>query len=269
MSAVFFSSYVTSFHSHNTIQLVLDTQKEFRFRMKGGQWNSYRSLIIKENVIHQLDTNNSVQLIIYLDAETEIAKAIRSEYLTGREIFSPDLNVFHFANSNELQRALVRPDPGRLENLMDRILLSLSKKIGIARTDERILQTEQEISTRHPREITIAYLADKVCLSESRLRSLFKEVTGISLYSYILSNKIRFATNQIMAGDSVYGAALEAGFTDGSHFHKMIVKTFGVSPSNFLRNNPSMDFVCCDETALHFETRYYNAQWSIEKTVVE
>src|ERR1043166_3395122 len=82
VSAVFFSSYLTSFHSHNTIQLVLDTQKDFRFRVKGGQWNRYRSLIIKENVIHQLDTNNSVQLIIYLDAETEIAKAITSEYLT-------------------------------------------------------------------------------------------------------------------------------------------------------------------------------------------
>ena len=72
-----------------------------------------------------------------------------------------------------------------------------------------------------------------------------------------------------MAGDSVCGAALEAGFTDGSHFHKMIVKAFGISPSKFLKSNPSGDFVCYNETTLHFETRYYNAKWSIEKTVVE
>ena len=31
-SAVFFSSCLTPFHSHNTMQLVLDTQTNFRFR---------------------------------------------------------------------------------------------------------------------------------------------------------------------------------------------------------------------------------------------
>jgi hypothetical protein len=46
-----------------------------------------KSIIIKENVIHQLDPNGSVQLIIYLDAESEIAKTINLNYLSGHDIF--------------------------------------------------------------------------------------------------------------------------------------------------------------------------------------
>jgi AraC-like DNA-binding protein len=258
VAAFFYSSHLTSFHSHNTMQLVLDTQKDFKFKTKNGNWKTYKSLIIKENVIHQLDTNDSVQLIIYLDAETRIAQSIKSKYLVGNEIYPLDLNIFHFVNSNELQQALLKPEPVLLENLLSRILRSLSLEIGNTPADERISMTEQAISTLHPEKVTIKYLADKVCLSESRLRSLFKHVTGVSLYRYILWNKIRYATNQIMSGHLVNDAALDAGFTDSSHFHKMMVKMFGISPSKFLKDNKPDNLVMCDKSPLHFETRVHN-----------
>jgi AraC-like DNA-binding protein len=258
VAAFFYSSHRTSFHSHNTMQLVLDTQTDFRFKVKGGNWKTYKSLIIKENVIHQLDTNDSVQLIIYLDAETRIAQAIKSKYLAEDEIYPLDVNIFHFVNSNELQQALLNTEPALLEILINRILGILSLEIGNTIADERILIIEQAISTTHPEEITIKSLADKACLSESRLRSLFKEVTGVSLYRYMLWNKIRYATNQIMAGYTVNDAAIDAGFTDSSHFHKMMVQMFGISPSKFLKDNKEDVMIMCDQSPLHFETRVYN-----------
>jgi AraC-like DNA-binding protein len=263
MAVFFYSSHLTSFHSHNTMQLVLDTQTDFKFKIKGGSWKIYKSLIIKENVVHQLDTNNSVQLIIYLDAETRTAKAIKAKYLIDNEIHPLDLNIFHFVNSNELQQALLKQDPFLVEGLINRILGSLSLEIGNTFTDERILLAEQTISVTHPEQTTIKSLAEKACLSESRLRSLFKEVTGVSLYRYILWNKIRYATNQIMAGYSVNDAAIDAGFTDSSHFHKMMVKMFGISPSKFLKENRADALVMCDKTPLHFETRVYNRERNI------
>ena len=83
------------------------------------------------------------------------------------------------------------------------------------------------------------------------------DATGISLYRYMLWNKIRYATNQIMAGFSVNDAAMDAGFTDSSHFHKMMVKMFGVSPSKFLKDNKEFSEVKCEESALHFETNVF------------
>ena len=258
VAAFFYSSHLTSFHSHNTMQLVLDTQKDFRFKTKDSSWRTCKSLVIKENVLHQLDTNESVQLIIYLDAETRIAQSIKSKYILENEVYVLDLNIFHFANSAELQQALLTPEPSILENVINRILESLSLEIGSVSADQRITTAEQFISTTHPGIATIKSIADKVCLSESRLRSLFKQVTGVSLYRYMLWNKIRYATNQIMAGYSVNEAAIDTGFTDSSHFHKMMVQMFGISPSKFLKDNMPDNLVMCDESPLHFETRVYN-----------
>jgi AraC-like DNA-binding protein len=253
-SAVFYSACKTPFHSHNTMQLILDTQNNFRFRVKNGQWNTYKSLIIRENVCHQLDTHNSVQLIIYLDAESNGAKDIKSGPLLGKEIYAPDLNIFHLVNSHELEQALVNPEAGRMESLIKIILENLSKEIGIQFSDERILLIEQTISHTHPAEVSIEMLAKKIYLSQSRLRSLFKKVTGTSIHHYMLCNKIRFATNLIMAGNSINEAAVEAGFTDSSHFHKMMVKLFGIAPSDFLKNNKPTQYVICDKDRLVFKT---------------
>jgi AraC-like DNA-binding protein len=256
-SALFYAASRTAFHSHNTMQLVLDTQNAFRFRVQNGSWGTYKCLVIKENVVHQLDTNNSVQLIIYLDAESKFALAIKSRFLFGNDIYSPDLNIFHLVNSNELEQALVNPEPGRMKDLIDKIVGFLSREVNVGSADKRIALIEQAISTRHPDENSLRSLAERVYLSESRLRSLFKEVTGMSLYQYILWNKMRFAINQIMAGNSVNDSALEAGFSDSSHFHKMMIKMLGKSPSAFLKNNYPGRCVQCDEDPLYFETSYY------------
>jgi AraC-like DNA-binding protein len=50
-----------------------------------------------------------------------------------------------------------------------------------------------------------------------------------------------------MAGDTVSDAAMEAGFADSSHFHKMMVQVFGMSPSKFLKENLANDFVVCEK----------------------
>lgn len=245
-SAVFYSSCLTPFHQHNALQLILDTQECFRFRTRDSSWSTYRSLLVRENVVHQLDTNNSVQLMIYLKTETEIADALR--HILGKEdIYVPEVNIFHFANPGELQRALLQADLAPVERLMQRILIYLTRKTGVVKQDERVLRVEQIISTTPPTGITMRSLSAEVCLSESRLRSLFRNTTGIPLYRYILWNKIRFATNRIMAGDTVNDAAMEAGFADSSHYHKMMVQVFGMSPSKFLKKNLANDFVVCEK----------------------
>jgi len=256
-SAFFYSSYVTPLHSHNTMQLVFDTQNEFRFRVVDGPWQAYRTLLIKENVIHQLDTNNSVQLIIYLDCESAIARQLKSTYLKEDVIFSPQWNLFHQVASNDLQLAFLKP--GSLEMLVYQLINCLADNMDRNITDDRIIQLQQTISTGHPQEITQRSLAKSIFLSESRMRSLFKEVTGISLHQYYLINKIRFATNQILMGASVTDAALEAGFTDSSHFGKMTSKFFNISPSQLVAREPKkVQHECA--SPLKFKTTVYEGK---------
>ena len=209
-------------------------------------------------MIHQLDTNKSVQLIIYLDSESPVSKAIKSVFPLGNDIYEPDLNIYHIVNSDELEKALVHPEPTRMRNLVNKVISGLCLKIGLESLDKRISMVKQLIPNLDPREISIKMLAEKAYLSESRLRSLFKKVTGTTIHHYILCNKIRFATNQIMAGNSVSDAAFEGGFTDSSHLHKMMVKIFGITPSDFLQNNKKKHYLICDSNRLQFKTKVHD-----------
>jgi AraC-like DNA-binding protein len=258
VSALFFSNCVTQPHSHNTLQIVVDLQAAFKCKVNQGSWETYTHLIIREHAMHQLDTHGSVQLLIYLDADTAIAQALKTKYLGGRDFFAPEIAMLPLLHPQELQRAILEPNPDLLLQMINKILLIFAGPKMEIPADSRISETERLIAVTQPELLTVQFLAKKVFLSESRLRALFKEKTGVPIYKYILWRKIRFAINQIMTGDSVGDAALEAGFTDAPHFHKMLVNMFGVSPSQFIKENQSLKIVRCDQSPLAFESTVYD-----------
>jgi AraC-like DNA-binding protein len=263
VSAIFFSNCVTNVHSHNTMQILVDIHDKFKYRIAEGPWLTAKNLIIKEDIPHQLDTKDSVQLIIYLDTETAAAKAIKTRY--PGDANQPDLQLFHIIPPNQLQQTLLKPDAQSLLTIVSTILQTLAGTSTKTKADPRILEIEEAIASIPPDECTTTTLANKIHLSESRLRALFKEQTGVSLHKYILWSRIRYAINKVMTGSPINDAAWTAGFTDNSHFHKMLVSMFGISPSQFLRDNKKMEIFTCDVSPLNFETKVYDATGQVEK----
>ncbi len=141
----------------------------------------------------------------------------------------------------------------------------MGRRAHSPKSDPRIKAIAHTIDTGCPDELTIAALAAQAHLSESRLRALFRQHIGVSIYKYMLWSRIRFAINRIMTGSPINDAAWEAGFTDNSHFHKMLVTMFGISPSQFLRDNKTMEIFTCDFSPLNFETTVYDTKGQIEK----
>lgn len=265
VSAIFFSNCVTNVHSHNTMQLITDLHSQFRCRVGEEPWRTYKNLIIREDVPHQLDTHDSVQLIIYLDTDTAAAKAITDRYLQDKAAAEPVFHLFDFVKPNELEQVLLKPDPIVLHVIVGRIIKAWAGELAPSTSDPRIKAIMHAIDTSKPDELTTGVLAAQVHLSESRLRALFRQHAGVSIYKYILWSRIRFAINKVMTGSSINDAAWEAGFTDNSHFHKMLVTMFGISPSQFLRDNKTMEIFTCDLSPLNFETTVYDTQGQIEK----
>jgi len=266
VAALFFSAYVTDLHSHNTMQLFIDLQHGFKCRLGGGEWQTYRNLILRENVIHQLDTNDSVQLLIYLDAESLVAKQLKAKYLQGMDAAAPDVNLLAMLHPEEIQNAMLDPNPLLLGRLIGHIFGILTETPATARRDDRITKIEEMIAGGTPAELTIQRLADVACLSESHLRALFKQQTGASIHRYLLWSRLRYGINLLMTGRPVGEAALEAGFSDSSHFHKMLVQMFGLGPAAFLKSNRYMEMVTCDEIPLRFETNVYDKQQQLLRT---
>ncbi|HVU95219.1 MAG TPA: AraC family transcriptional regulator [Puia sp.] len=263
VSAIFFSNCVTNVHSHNTMQILVDIHDQFKCRIGDSPWRTCKNLIIKEDTPHQLDTNNSVQLIIYLDVETSAAKAIKARY--PGDAIQPDFDLFGIIPPNQLQQVLLKPDAQSLLVIVSSILQTLAGQTTPTQSDPRIRIIEKTIDTGRPDDLSTTALAAEVHLSESRLRALFKEHTGVSLHKYILWSRIRYAINKIMTGSPINDAAWEAGFTDNSHFHKILVGMFGISPSQFLRDNKTMEIFTCGFSPLNFETKVYDANGQVEK----
>lgn len=246
------------------MQIIVDIQDNFKCRISDGDWKTYKNLVIRENVIHQLDTNNSVQLLIYLDSETTVAKEIKSRYMENLDVYAPEVDVFEDIDPKALQQAILNPDVGLLFGFINHVLGIFCGSTHPPKIDDRIKKARQLIAGKHPSAISVKYLADVVCLSESRLRVLFKAEMGIPIYQYLMWSRIRFAINRIMNGYSVNEAGLEAGFADSSHFHKMMVKMFGLSPSQFIKSSQTMDIITCDDSPLNFETSVFNKQGKLE-----
>jgi AraC-like DNA-binding protein len=266
VSAIFFSNCITNTHSHNTLQIIADIHDRFRCRVNDAPWITRKNLIIRQDTPHQLDTNDSTQLIIYLDTATAAARSIIARYLLSDNAAEPDLNLFSIIRPDALQQVLLTPDPQTLHNIVSRILQQLSGETpAFAKDDARIRVIKQAIDESQPDQLHITPLAAQVHLSESRLRSLFKEQTGTPIYKYILWSRIRFAINRIMTGSPINDAAWEAGFTDNSHFHKILVTMFGISPSQFLKDSKTMEIFTCDSSPLNFETTVYDANGHPEK----
>ena len=258
VAALFFSSCITDPHSHNTMQVFLDLQEGFKCKLSGGSWQTHQLLILRENVIHQLDTNGSVQLLIYLDAGSNIARQLKAQYLHDSDAASPGMPLLSMLHPGDLQRAVLEQNPQLLWQLIAQIFTLLTETPGALRVDPRVAKAEQLIAAGPPALLSISTVADSVCLSESRLRALFKKHTGVSIYQYLLWARLRCGISQLMAGKAVRDAAMEAGFSDSSHFHKMLVQMFGLGPGAFIKNNRVMQMVSCDETTLRFETNLYD-----------
>jgi AraC-like DNA-binding protein len=183
---------------------------------------------------------------------------LTTDYLLDKDFAEPEFNLFDFVKPNTLQQVLLKPDPLTLHTIIGQILHALAGELTPADTDSRIRLIEKAIDNGEPDDLTPTALAALVHLSESRLRSLFRHDTGVPLYKYILWRRIRFAISRIMAGHPINDAARSAGFTDNSHFHKILVNMFGISPSQFLRDNKTMEILTCDRSPLNFVTVVYN-----------
>ena len=267
LAALFVYGGVTPLHSHNTLQIVFGIREPFRCLVQDTPWTSCKTVLIREHAPHRLDTNDSVQLLLYLDPRTTIAQKIISRHMQGRPLASLDMDILDFVSPGALEKCLVVPDAPFLWGLIQNLLTILSFDAPAMPIDPRIAMVVDRLKSDRSGRLTIPALASEACLSESRLRALFKKSIGVSLHRYIVWSRIQLTLHEIMNGATVEEAAIQCGFTDGSHFHKLLSGMFGVSPSWFIKHNSQKGFQLLTEKLQHLQTRYFDEETKVEKTI--
>jgi len=122
---------------------------------------------------------------------------------------------------------------GAALTLFNAVVYSLcDPNISTPALDPRVENIIDIVERSRADELTISTLAEKVNLSESRLRSLFKRDMHCTLSQYIRSVSFWKSIPLLAQGMNFTEVAHESGFHDLAHYSRTVSEAMGASPSN-------------------------------------
>lgn len=104
---------------------------------------------------------------------------------------------------------------------------------------ETLLRVRRQIDEGFLEPVTIADLSKRHFMCESKLREVFRDQYGITIYQYILNRRMEYARELLSApGAQVKDVAGLVGYSNISHFSDAFRKKFGCTPSEYKRGLP-------------------------------
>jgi AraC-like DNA-binding protein len=101
---------------------------------------------------------------------------------------------------------------------------------------ESMQHVEQILSSKLEGFPSLESLAQEVFMSTSKLKNLFKQVYGHTLYDYYNKSRLQRAKDLLLTGQcSIKQAGSEIGFSNLSHFAKAFRKEFGILPRDLVK----------------------------------
>lgn len=124
-----------------------------------------------------------------------------------------------------------------LSVLLERLLISLARRVGGARPTSGLYNAISYIMTHYEHKITISDLANVENISVSRFCAVFKEQMGTSAVEFITKTRISAACDLLLSTDySIGEIATMVGFSDANYFSKSFTKRLGIAPSEYRKS---------------------------------
>lgn len=100
--------------------------------------------------------------------------------------------------------------------------------------DNRVAKVVEKIKQTANDNLSVDDLASLVNLSVPRLVQIFKKQTGVPMRRYRLWHRLFITAVEMASGGNLTEAAINAGFTDSSHFSHTFKAMFGIAPTTIL-----------------------------------
>lgn len=107
---------------------------------------------------------------------------------------------------------------------------------GSSSLPKLIQDTLAYIDANFTRDISLQDIADAMNISSSRLCHIFKDQMGVSLWNYVIVQRINYAQSLLNTDAAITDVCYECGFRDYAHFIKVFHKLSGVTPGQYQRN---------------------------------
>lgn len=197
---------------------------------KGLKYKSRFSNCIPKSsaiIINFKITDSSGEDIIFSDNYIHISKILKSNF---KDYIDSLYELISFNKPNALIKA-------KMYEFLNELSVNSGKHL-VPDKYKKILNAISYIEKNYHKNITIQDIADHSLLSETHLRRLFKEYTGISPLNYINKLKINKATTMLKNGEyKICEVANAIGIEDPAYFSWFYKNKTGISPKEVLPFN--------------------------------
>lgn len=218
-------------HAYATVALHVGIYRPFRVRIGSGAWQHCRCAIVPAGIRHELDFEGGVHGKLFIERDSSDFLYFQRRFCCTGEA----MVLFEDEELVEQLRWIYELDPAKavIENCLDD-LLRRDGELNLI-VDPRVQSAIDLICGEPDRNFSQEYLANMADLSPSRFLHLFKQHIDVPYRRFRTWKRLFLALNSLNAVDNMTIAALDAGFSDASHFSHSFRETFGINPAYVFR----------------------------------
>ncbi|MCW7468497.1 AraC family transcriptional regulator [Leptospira kanakyensis] len=220
-------------HSHFYIQISLPDSGYVELRTKDGEWKKYNAVCIPSGVSHEMRAGEGDLTLIYLDPLTTGYQLFYDRSLRAKQSLFEVGDLFTETVKQKIKQILSLSNMEVRTKLLDIIHQDFVKPKKQV-IDPRIGQSIKNIELE---DFSLVRLAADAGLSVDRFRHLFSQEVGVPFSAYRLWLKTKKAVDYLANHPHLLDAAYQGGFADQSHFTRVFLRSFGVTPSSFTKKN--------------------------------
>jgi AraC-like DNA-binding protein len=230
-----------------TAGLIVANRHPVRLKVNHAPLREYEAALLGPNVLREtFEAVGSDFTIVDIDIASPAYEAIAPRVTMG-EVQELSPREILRLRSLLVPRFLQMFSCAEIQALFDSLVHVISESSGhvSCRRDPRVYKTIDLIDRLPLNEISLNRLALHACLSESRLRHLFRKQMDCTLSQYARWASVRKALDNWKPGTPFSAATDKAGFYDPAHFNHAMKEHFAVTPSAMVKD-PGMDIIKCE-----------------------
>lgn len=253
------------YHSHNELELtyVLDGKVELNYFNKKKHCKqivlSEQLLILNKNVIHKLKFPVDTTLLVLEieEIDNKLTKYIENDSIinTNKNIINFFKNrdpliktIFDLSSIDEKMKYLIEFEKRKRENPDDDLLelefhihfkdfLFSVYKSFLKRDTQKNIHIDECLNYIHNNlssNLTIDLIANEININTTYLKKIFKKEIGISIYQYIITERINLAIEYLKTTSlSQKEIAKKVGFNSYNSFYKCFVEQTNKKPKEY------------------------------------
>lgn len=220
-------------HAHHGMHLVLALTGSLRVSHSGGDDEACAGLLTAPDVKHALDARGAEILLVFLDPESALGRALCPPPERPVRLLSPPERDAIVASGSD-PRALMGPAGVAWSA---GVLAALGAGDAPPRAvHPRVKKALALVRAADPQaDLSLETLASHVGLSAGRFMHAFTESIGIPLRPYLAWLRLQRAAAALASGRTAVDAAHAAGYADAAHMSRSFRRAFGMSPSAIQR----------------------------------